>query len=103
MGKLQSQNLYNGPETHVSPDLTTNSVVKESHPTGDKSVYPSYRYHATKEPVVINSPEEEPGEGWTDAPVAPEYPKMVDGKEIITSSGKTQEELDAEHAAQKAE
>lgn len=71
MGKLQAQNLYNGPDTHVSPDITTNSVVKESHPTGDKSLYPKWMYHASNSPVIVETAEEHQalGGGWQESPV----------------------------------
>jgi len=35
-------------------------------------MYPSFRYHATEEPKIVNSPEEEKelGKGWEDSPAA---------------------------------
>lgn len=31
--------------------------------------YPTWRYHASHEPRVITCADDEPGEGWHDAPV----------------------------------
>ncbi len=30
--------------------------------------YPTWRYHPTEPPRLINGPDEEPGQGWSDAP-----------------------------------
>ncbi len=68
MAKLKG--TYTGPESHISTDLTTNNPVQDSHPTGDKSLYPKYKYHQEKSPTVVNSQDEEDDlEGdWQDTP-----------------------------------
>lgn len=70
---MTTANLYTGPETHVSPDKTENpQPVKNYHPTGDRmELFPKYKYHKTKEPVIVQNEDEEKAlEGdWVDAPV----------------------------------
>lgn len=42
--------------------------------------FPTWRYHRTKEAVIVNSPEElkSLGEGWEDTPAKFELPQLPD-------------------------
>lgn len=71
MSKLKPQGLYNGPETHVSLDQTTNGIIAE---TVEDTSYPKWMYHATKSAIVIGGLDEKDALGpeWFEAPVEDE-------------------------------
>jgi hypothetical protein len=62
-----AKNLYTGPDTHVSPDQSTNVLFT---PASEPSSYPKWKYHAENSAVVIGSPDEEASLGaeWKDSP-----------------------------------
>jgi hypothetical protein len=70
----KEKGTYSGPETHVSPDQTTNNVESvASDVSGDKILFQKYKYQAIGEAVVVESADDEAallGE-WFDAPVEP--------------------------------
>lgn len=47
-----------------------------------KIEFPSFRYHATLPPVIVNDPEEESklGDGWADTPAAFDVPEVPEPK-----------------------
>ncbi len=40
-------------------------------PPAEPVQYPTWRYHRSEPPRLINGPDEEPGAGWSDTPPSP--------------------------------
>lgn len=93
LGPYTPEEVYHNEKNGYTVETCSNGSFLVADAEGDTVCH-------TDSQDVMSFPTKQSAIDYVDSIEKPEYPKEVDGKTIVTSSGKTQEELDADHAQQ---